>query len=775
MSTPAAAAYKISADHLGPILSLECELTKWAQNIIYARNGTGKSFLSRAFRCLDLFQQGKHSENNPLSLVSEEAIGGKGSFRFHRGSSLLGSLDLNLGAGSCGEQINSTLFHVFSEDFIEEELRANSFELDDEITNTISVGKTNIELGDIEVEISAVEKQLSSRTQALVAKFESERTSQLKVKAKISGQLREYKQLGVQTCIESYNEKPSKPTRSITDSLADLDKLRSMPSEIDIPEDVAVLDVDKKLFQDTKRNLKKITSPASVASEVKEKIEQDVEFFKKGTRLVENDDVDDCPFCEQDVSKASAKGLIDDYIKYFNDEEQLHKQELKALSAALNQKIKDITEFENKLSRRKKEFDELKAYLPSKKELELADCTENIDALKLSISELQKLADLKYKNLAIAQNYQITQIKTNYENLADKVERNNEVVADVVAKATTLEEERKSIQRKLCNIFEVEFVRDNWGKFEEIENTKAKLEQKNSEKVLLQKDEIPADAKARVAQTFKVLLHEFFGEKYKFDAETFSLTRGENPMTRGTHRTLSDGEKSVLAFCYFIASIHKKVSEEDDYAKLFLVFDDPVTSMSYDHVFSIVQTLKNLNISSTGSVSLTPTTGGKGRKPNLLILTHSNYFFNICKTNRVVKANAAFALCDIGGKHELDGMSKYVAPFESQLEHIFLVANGSDPDHSTCNSIRSVLEAIGRFCMPNKRELTEFIVYLSGEEDFPIKSVLINSMSHGSYSDITPSPQDISLACQETVAVVANYAPGQIELLKTEHLGEQTT
>lgn len=42
--------FEISAKYVGPIMSLDAELTKNAQNLIFARNGIGKSFLSRAFR-----------------------------------------------------------------------------------------------------------------------------------------------------------------------------------------------------------------------------------------------------------------------------------------------------------------------------------------------------------------------------------------------------------------------------------------------------------------------------------------------------------------------------------------------------------------------------------------------------------------------------------------------------------------------------------------------------------------------------------------------------
>ena len=44
---------RVSARYLGPVFSLDQELSDREQNLIFARNGTGKSFLSRALRYLD--------------------------------------------------------------------------------------------------------------------------------------------------------------------------------------------------------------------------------------------------------------------------------------------------------------------------------------------------------------------------------------------------------------------------------------------------------------------------------------------------------------------------------------------------------------------------------------------------------------------------------------------------------------------------------------------------------------------------------------------------
>ena len=112
-------------------------------------------------------------------------------------------------------------------------------------------------------------------------------------------------------------------------------------------------------------------------------------------------------------------------------------------------------------------------------------------------------------------------------------------------------------------------------------------------------------------------------------------------------------------------------------------------------------------------------------------------------------------------------MTKYVAPFQQQLKEIHNIANGQAPDHRTANSIRSVLEAVGRFCRPDKSDsLTNFIQFLAGSDGLEIKSVLINTLSHGTYLEEIPPPDDLVLACAETLEVVKRYAVGQLEVIE---------
>src|SRR3546814_12065136 len=92
MSTMPRAQMEVSATCLGPVQKLNAPLSKHAQNLIYARNGTGKSFLTRAFRYLDMHGQGEDISDAAFHQISEESPDNGGRFALVQGTTNIGSL-----------------------------------------------------------------------------------------------------------------------------------------------------------------------------------------------------------------------------------------------------------------------------------------------------------------------------------------------------------------------------------------------------------------------------------------------------------------------------------------------------------------------------------------------------------------------------------------------------------------------------------------------------------------------------------------------------------
>ena len=769
MNTPANLPLAISARFLGPVLSLDGELTKNAQNLIFARNGTGKSFLSRAFRYLDIHHQGFVLDDAARNLVSDESPDGKGHFTFCRGSDVLGALHLEKTGDIVTPQVSDRIFHVFSGDFIQEELREQEYNPNGQIENQIAVDSANIRIKDAQEALNNAQSAEHEAAQALQAKFNSEKDSQLFEKAGIRRQLKEYGALRFEDVIEKYPQQASSPHQSFGDVLRDLDDLKAIPSEPIYPQSVDCVEMTGIDLAALAASLIRTTSPSSVSDDIKKRIEAHHSFYETGLTILQEEHLETCLFCEQGITSANPKAVIDAYVAYFTDEEEKHKSELRNHYSSLGRKEDSLTQLGMQLARQKSQYDSLKPHLPSKRGAELENSESPLKLVCDAVEALRGVTEKKANNLEATYMLPDEDLVLRMIDLDKIIEDNNAKVQELNRAVGKSDDEQKSLQRKGCSVFEREFVVREWSSIEALNALRKETKSKASELVTLEKTVPSANGRSRVADTFELLLGEFFAGKYVFNKETFTLKRGDYEMSRGPHRTLSDGEKTAIAFCYFVACVHSKVSANSDYEKLFLVFDDPVTSMSHDFVFAIAQTLKNLNISDRGEVSLNPglIDGNKHFRPELLILTHSSYFFNISLSNKVVERNAAFALLSQKDEHVVTRLDKYVAPFQAQLKDIYDIVHGGESDHTTANAIRSVLEAIGRFCRPDKSgSLSEFVRYLAADQGINVKSILINSLCHGTYYEETLPPDDLRLACEETLLVVEKYAVGQLEILK---------
>jgi len=236
-------------------------------------------------------------------------------------------------------------------------------------------------------------------------------------------------------------------------------------------------------------------------------------------------------------------------------------------------------------------------------------------------------------------------------------------------------------------------------------------------------------------------------------------------MLRGSDRTLSDGEKSAMAFCYFLAQTHLRVESNDDYGKIYFVFDDPVTSMSFDYVYTIIQCLKLLRIGEDGEIQFN--LESDLHRPKMLILTHNNYFFNVASTNNVVKSGGLFQLISGDISHDLKSQKGFATPHLLQLKDVLDVSEGNkDADHTTPNSIRSVVEGMWKFCRPDLPNFEAFVSFLIHDHQIEIKSVLINDLCHGGkFNDPPHDGEDIKKAAKEAIQVVRKFAEGQLNNL----------
>ncbi|MCB1217075.1 AAA family ATPase [bacterium] len=755
---------QITINHFGPINELDGQLSSRAQNLIYARNGTGKSFISRAFLYLDFKGQDLEIENAPLDLISDESP--IGSFSF--GSELVnyGSIKVTKDPRSHEMTLGDKIFHVFCHDFVQNEVHEQDYSLKGVSKKSILIDRENIEINKIRTEIEEKSLSLESIRENLRKALEVEKAMKLRDEIGINPNLNEYKSLKANT-IAITDERPRRNKKTLAQISKDLTRLQNLPSDIR-PIRIVNTNLHEVIdWADVELLLERETPKSELPLEVINKIEEYPEFYKIGNKIIIETFPANCPFCEQNISQQNVQLILKIYSEYFAGEEEKHRLLLQKRIEQLKNLENDIIQINYQSAKQIAIYSQLKLILPDYRETSLTSVAKEVTTLQNSIQQLVLALSSKKSKLNQSHIVRTSEMERTLDSLINDVTANNVKVTILNEQLQNTDNARRKLQREACRLFAEEWILDNWSTITSGHDLEDDIKALNKRLQQLEEKMPTEDVYEKISKTFKYLLRYFFEDKYVFDEKTSEISLGSTNFRRGLIRSLSDGEKSIIAFCYFIASIHGKVSKSSQYKNVFLVIDDPVNSLSFDYIYDVAQIIKNLTISEEGTISVNPSkiSDAKFHRPDMLILTHSSYYYNMLLSNRAVKDESAFLLEATDACHRLHKQSVYIAPFQQQLMLVHKVSIGEKkPDVSVGNSIRSVLEAVGRFCYP-KKSLTDFLTIIAGEEGISIKSVMINSLSHGTYFDESPTDDDLLLACKDTINVVDRFAKGQLDLL----------
>ena len=596
----------LHATCLGPITKLCGELSEFQQNLIYALNGVGKSYLARAFYILD---QSKRDED--LDYTSEILLNDKseqGSLSLikrvigEENDKVIGQLNFHKTA-PLDPMSSDFIFHVFTSEYVENEVRKRHYNFDDIDLVGIPLGNSEINYRSTKVDLFELEESKTELKFALESRFESEKEELLEVYKISNLQVDEFEKLELIHFLDNYRE------------------------------------------------------------------------FIDGSPTVANLRESLCKL--EDLS-----GAID-----FVDKSEITGNFQPEIIALLGRMTKVELQSENQ----------------SKSEI----LKEFISAREIVLQSI-KTAFLK---------------KFVANNIHDLNQYSN-----MVKQETRL---YRWFRRRRVNRFD-------------------------------------AQKRKEFAKTFKELLYFFFEDKYTYDTLNLTLKRGDFGM-QYPHHAMSDGDRSVIDFCYYIASMHYKIKDDEDFQKLYLIIDDPVNSMSYDYIHAVCHVLRNLRYSKEFGLEIFGPRCNKTeyRRFKMLILTHSTYFFNLCRDHGIVKNNAAFWLFQFEKIHYIEALSIHVSPFLAHLLDIYnIVHNGKEYTHTTGNSMRCVLENIWRFRCPDIDNLTDFINSIQGVQGVEINKILLDADSHGYIEGQQIPKEKGKKACVDTLTIVDEFAPGQSAIIE---------
>lgn len=707
--------------------------------LLYANNGSGKTFIGRAFRLLESENPNIH---NILSFGEKQ-----GSFSFCIESNTTNentkaNSEVKINNATIDRKNNFFIFHVFNSDYIKENIEAKGYCPNGNITGYI-IGKAQIDLSKEKQEYENLVQTFNDKNNLFNEEINKQKQKLLSLN--VSPQTIEFKNLNHNNIFMKKTFDYECP-KTFQELCNELNLLKSLPDNLS---DISLLNhnQDDSFFEEMKKILQTSYSKSSFSDSFKDKIKKHHAFIQEGVKI-SNGEV--CPFCEQNLSE-QALGIIDMYNKFLADSES---QVIQKIDSFL-QKILQFQEYNTTITQNfftiLDSFNKTKVFFSSleNKELEPYINIFNIDDAINNITDM-----LKEKKMNISQelnaNLFVQEIKIWLETNKKIQIENNQKIEEVNKVKNNFKKEKTKINKQLCSRAHLDTIQATSAIIQEIQDIEKNLNtlritinNKMEQEKVLKKD--------KFVSTLHNLLNIFFGNKYTFDEDNFCINFNNRKLLNNAQSVLSDGEKNLVALCFFLAETHLKIQKHDDYNKLFFVLDDPISSLDFHHVYSISRLIKKFIHDIFNP-----------KKLRILILTHSLEFANILIRNKIV--TESFILENQVIKRL---QKEIILPYEEHLRDIYQVANGyNNPTHTTPNSIRHILETLQRFEKPSL-DLYKYCEYVGITDENAFLYALIQDNSHGGFQNQpTYTPEMIRNGCKKIIDIIERRYDGQIEVIK---------
>ena len=339
-----------------------------------------------------------------------------------------------------------------------------------------------------------------------------------------------------------------------------------------------------------------------------------------------------CPFCQQ---KTITQNFLEQINAYFDESYNRDKSQIEQMISRYDAEIKKATDFFNAikddsfLEKNKAEIESLSANLISVSEHNLNTLREKAKTPSIQVS-LQPINEI------------IESINSIIKNANNEITLYNQRIADIKGSKSKIRDSFWCLMRKEYNSV-IELYAANEKAYEQsVKNAQKELQTKTSEintntalieenrKKTVNIDEAVENIKNGLID---IGITDFTIEKYSEEEALYRLKRED--LDEDVFKTLSEGEKMVISFLYFIELCKGESTAEKASNKKIVVIDDPISSLSHIYVFNIGRLIHNEFLRTK-------------KYDQLFILTHSLYFFyELTNTNHEdrKKTQKLFRIC----------------------------------------------------------------------------------------------------------------------------------
>ena len=707
-------------------------------NIFYGRNYTGKTTLSRIFRTIEKGELPPKYENPQFSVhdVDNDTI-------------------TQDSLSQCDKTIR-----VFNKDFVKDNLR---FVIDDEhdINSFAVLGEENTRIGE---EIKSLESELGSETdktglfgELIFAKNKhvgdkaTATTAETSLENKLRNKAREIKNQNTNFGDVNYDitkiKRDINTVRSASYSPINSNKeseLQDLLKEETKDEISALADFDLKFDSLAEEAKTLVECKINISESIQELVDNALlhKWVREGREL-HQDKLDVCAFCGNSLTP----DLWDKLDKHFNQESEQLREDIEQLINKINsEKIRTpallVLKPDEFYSTFQARLNEIQNEYREKSELYL-------QALQSLITQLERRRENIFTKLAFqipeAAASELSDIQNKYQDVVNRSNAESSVLGSKQTQAK-ISLRLNEVNRFISDI-EYEKEQENISQLGDTKIQSNIIYEEKSKQVNRAREQIEAlknqlRDEALGAAEVNTLLSKFFG--YDFLSLVAVESQGDEvpsecrfEVRRGSEKAynLSEGECSLIAFCYFMAKLDDIETKD---SKPIIWIDDPVSSLDSNHIFFIYSLINSQIV--------------KPKKyEQLFISTHNldflKYLKRLSKDYKGEGANKQkireFFL--IEREHDVSSiltmpryMEEYVTEFNYLFSQIYKCAQSSVNDenyqhfYNFGNNARKFLEIFLYYRYPNMDDFHQKLTRFFGEDHIPqiVTDRINNEYSH---------------------------------------------
>ncbi|UOS63960.1 AAA family ATPase [Helicobacter pylori] len=565
-------------------------------NVIFGNNGCGKTSLTRAFELL--ISKNNHIEKyRTISTAESPSI----EFECEDGSYKI-EPNSNIGAPSFKVEIyNSDFLHnnaPFNSEFGLKKLDDGVIILEGSVLgeetkeiNQLKNCREKVEKRQKKIKDENSAETLSAEQESAIKKYDEEIE---KIRKEVTSKTIQIapNEIKINNICEVSKNKFKVQEDVLTNLKKDFDELNETMKEFD---DLKEMESPKD-YQTIKDKLESLFSfdIDKEVGQVSEKIKEHIskvgrEFIEKGIKLQKEMPNNACPFCTQKITN----NIIQAYTSYFNESvEQFNQDSLEisgTLKKILNQwNIKEILQSFERFEPFMEDF------LKEKKSLENA-----LEQIKDSLEELQKEVDKKegVKNEKEFQEID-KKLLENYKKLQQCVDETRNILNQKKEQKKKLDKLKAEL--KEARIKKAKHDSYDWQKSKEEAERKLSVLNCRHERLkrLLEKIDKKLkglyDQKRPDIEIINNYLKALNLPKYSLDKDYRIVLNSDALENSEAKIILSDGEKTTLAFAYFLARL-KLFYKKEDLKNLVVVIDDPISSLDEQRIYNTTCLVTKIN------------------------------------------------------------------------------------------------------------------------------------------------------------------------------------